>query len=137
MLEQQPDLQAAALHAGISTAELRRAMGRPNVRRYSLEQRQLALQTFILGSPAALAKIRDTSPNAMAQVAAIKCGEQLQAGALDVEAAAQRRAPGLSIVLIDRGGGQMVAYQPPTPPPMLDVTPVPEAAPVPSDAEAE
>jgi hypothetical protein len=40
----------------------------------------------------------------------------------------------LQIVVIQGDGSQRVAYQPP---PMLDVTPVPEVEPVPSDAEAE
>jgi hypothetical protein len=72
----------------------------------------------------------------MAVVASIKAGEQLRIGALEAEASAQKRSPGLSIVLIDRGGGHVVAYEPPQPMPLLDVAPVPEAQPaIPSDAE--
>jgi hypothetical protein len=109
-------------------------MGKAHVRRFSLEQRQLALEAFCLGSPAALAKVRDTSENGLAVVGAIKCGEQLRQGDLEASASAQRRAPGLSIVLIDKGGGQLVAYEPPPRPAMLDVTPAPEAEPaIPSE----
>jgi hypothetical protein len=134
LIEQQADLVAAAAHAGMKAYELRRQMGRPHVRRYSLEQRQIALEAFCLGSPAALTKVRDTSENGMAIVASIKAGEMLKVGAIEAEAAAQRRMPGLSIVLVQQGGGELVAYQPPAP--MLDVTtPTPE--PVPLDTEAE
>jgi hypothetical protein len=40
-----------------------------------------------------------------------------------LKASAKQRQPGLSIVLVQRDGGQLVAYEPPLPPPMLDVTP--------------
>jgi hypothetical protein len=133
MLETKADLQAAAAHVGITMRELRRSMGQPHVRRYSLEQRQVALENFCLGSPAALREIRDTSLNSMARVAAVKAGEQLRVGALEDQAASERRRPGLSIVLVQQDGGRLVAYEPPKP--MLDVTPAPEAEaePVPVD----
>jgi hypothetical protein len=41
---------SAAAHAGMATAELRRAMGRPHVRRFALAERELALEAFCLGS---------------------------------------------------------------------------------------
>jgi hypothetical protein len=130
LLEVKDDLRAAAEHAQISLPELRRYMGKPQVRRYSLEQRQLALERFCLGSPAALTKVRDTSENGMAVVASIKAGEMLRIGALEAEAASQRRAPGLSIVILPAlgsSGEPKVAYQPPQ---LLDVTPVPAAEPL-------
>jgi hypothetical protein len=140
MLEQKADLQAAALHAGITTHELRRYMGRPQVRRYALEQRQIALEAFCLGSPAALTKVVDESDNGMAVVAAVKAGEILRVGAVEAEAAAQRRAPGLSIVVLPplgSSGQPQVAFQA-SRPPMLDVSPKPEPVPaMPSDADAE
>jgi hypothetical protein len=46
------DLQAAALHAGLSVHELRRSLGQPEVRRYALAERQVAIERFVLGSPA-------------------------------------------------------------------------------------
>jgi hypothetical protein len=133
LLEVKDDLQAAALHAGISLPELRRYMGKPQVRRYSLEQRQIALERFCLGSPAALTRVRDGSENGMAVVASIKAGELLRVGAVQEDGAAQKRAPGLQIVILN-DGARHVAYQPPQ---MLDVTPsAPEAEPVPADNEA-
>jgi hypothetical protein len=141
MLEQKPDLQAAAAHPGMSTYELRREMGKPHVRRYALAERKFALDAFCLGSPAALAKVRDQSENGMAVVAAVKAGELLQQGALAAEATAQRRQPGLQIVIVADDGSKRVVCGPPEPPmPLLDVTPVPEAERVPaipSDADAE
>jgi hypothetical protein len=130
LIEQKADLQAAAAAAGLTMRELRRSMGQPHVRRYSLEQRQLALEAFCLGSPAALTEIRDAAENSIARVNAIKAGEQLRVGAIEEGVASERRRPGLSIVLVQQDGGRLVAYEPPKP--MLDVTPapVPEAEPV-------
>jgi hypothetical protein len=138
LIEQSADLQAAAAHAGIETYELRRQMGRPHVRRYALEQRQLALEAFCLGSPSALAKVRDESSNGMAVCQAVRTGEILRTGAIEEENRAQQRAPGLSIVLVQKDGGQLVAFEPPQQAPLLDVTPKPEAVPaIPADADAE
>jgi hypothetical protein len=136
MLQVKPDLVEAARHAGMPAHELRREMGKAHVRRYSLEQRQLALEAFCLGSSAALAKVRDESENGMAIVASVKAGEQLRIGAVEAEASAQKRAPGLSIVILQPATGERhVAYQPP---PLLDIVPVPEAVPATRpDAEAE
>jgi hypothetical protein len=75
LIDVNDDLQAAALHAGLSIHELRRSLGQPEVRRYALAERQVAIERFVLGSPAALARVRDTSENGMAVVAAVKAGE--------------------------------------------------------------
>jgi hypothetical protein len=107
MLEQKPDLQAAAAHAGMRTSELRREMGKARVRRYALAERQIALEAFCLGSPAALLKVRDESENGMAVVASIKAGEQLRTGALEEEGRAQKRAPGLQIVIVSTDGKEV------------------------------
>jgi hypothetical protein len=130
LLEVKDDLKAAAEHAQISLSELRRYMGKPQVRRYSLEQRQIALERFCLGSPAALTRVRDESENGIAVVNAVKAGELLRLGAVQEGATAERRAPGLQIVIVERDGSQHIAHQPP---PLLDVTPSPEAELVPSD----
>jgi hypothetical protein len=74
-------------------------------------------------------QVRDTSENCMAVVAAIKAGELLQQGAIQAEVTAQKRRPGLQIVIVERDGSHQIAYQPPQ---MLDVAPVREAEPVPS-----
>jgi hypothetical protein len=141
LIEQRNDLQAAAPHAGISMRELRRAMGQPQVRRYSLEQRQIELERFCLGSPMALARVRDNSENGIAVVNAVRAGEILRQGALQEEGAAQRRMPGLQIVLVQGDGTKQVVAGPP-PMPMTDVTPkpaAPEAVPAmpAADIEAE
>jgi hypothetical protein len=129
MLEVRPDLVEAATHAGMRASELRREMEKAHVRRFSLEQRQLALQNFILGSPKALTEIRDTSPNAMARVAAIKCGELLQQGALADEAASTRRSPDLTIVVYQPATGeQHIAHTPSMP--LIDAVPATEAEPL-------
>jgi sorbitol-specific phosphotransferase system component IIBC len=104
-------------------------MKKPHVVRYMRVERQTALETFVVGSPAALAKVRDESENGMAVVAAVKAGELLQQGALESEASVQKRAPGLQIVVIESNGSQRVAFQPEQRIPMLDVTvPAPEPA---------
>jgi hypothetical protein len=107
-------------------------MAKPHIRRYALAERQRALEVFCLGSPAALAKVRDQSDNGMAVVAAVKAGELLKDGAIQAETSTQKRVPGLTIVVYEPSGEQRVAHQPP-PMPLLDVTLAPEAEPVPSD----
>jgi hypothetical protein len=128
MLEQKPDLQAAAAHAGISTHELRQSLGKPHVRRYALAERQIALEAFCLGSPAAFAKAR--------HLGQWKCRRQCRARRRAAEGrchrgrgSAQKRQSGLQIVIVQRDGSSEIAY---APPPLLDVTPAPEAEPVPS-----
>jgi hypothetical protein len=70
----------------------------------------------------------------MAVVASVKATEQLRVGAIEAEAAAQKRAPGLQIVVIAPSGEKHIAHQPPQ---LLDVTPpAREAEPASSDAEA-
>jgi hypothetical protein len=98
----------------------------------ALAERQIALEAFCLGSPAALAKVRDESENGMAVVASIKAGEQLRTGALEEEGRAQKRQPGLQIVIVSSDGTKEVAHHQP---PLLDVTPAPEAEPVPTNLE--
>jgi hypothetical protein len=138
LIEERADIAAAAAHTQVATFELRRQLAKPHVRRYSLEQRQIALEAFCLGSPAALTKVRNDSSNGMAVVAAVKAGEMLKVGAIEAEAASQRRMPGLSIVLIQKDGGHLVAYEPPQRPPMLDIAPAPTPEPaIAPDAEAE
>jgi hypothetical protein len=134
LIEQKADLQAAAAAAGLSMRELRRYMSRPEVRRYSLEQRQLALEAFCLGSPAALTEIRDTSENSMARVNAIKAGEQLRIGAIADEAVAQKRTPGLQIVIVQPSGKQELVPMTPSVP-LIDTLPLPEPEPVSSVTE--
>jgi hypothetical protein len=135
MIDEKADIVEAALHAKMKPFELRRQLGRPHVRRFAYAQRQIAIEVFCAGSPAALTKVRDTSENGMAVVASIKAGEQLRVGAIEAEGAMQRRQPGLSIVILpaDTGGEPRVAFQAPRP--LVDVTPTPQ--PVPATPEEE
>jgi hypothetical protein len=143
MVDTKADILAAAAHAGMKHYELRRQLGKPHVRQYGFTQRQIAIEAFCLGSPAALSKVRDESENGMAVVAAVKAGEMLKIGAIEAEAAGQRRLPGLQIVIVEGNGSERVAFQPPQQmPPLLDVTPpehlLKEAEPaIAPDAEAE
>jgi hypothetical protein len=50
LVERQNDMRAAAEFAGLSVYELRRSLMAPHIRRYALEQRQVALEAFCLGS---------------------------------------------------------------------------------------
>jgi hypothetical protein len=72
----------------------------------------------------------------MAVVAAIKAGEQLRIGALEDEAASQRRRPGLQIVILQKDGSkELVPMSPPVP--LIDATPVPAPLPEPVTADTE
>ena len=140
MLEQRADMPAAAAFAGISTYELRRSLGRPNVLRYAREQKKAALEVLCLASPANLAEVLRGS-NEMAKVNAVKAAEALRLDAVELEQRAVQRAPGLQIVIIQNDGSRQVAYQPPTQTvPMIEVTPALPPPPEPAirpDADVE
>jgi hypothetical protein len=93
------------------------------------EEKRRAIELLCLSSPSVLAEVM-AGDNMMARTHAVRQAELLRVGALEDEARTEKRAPGLSIVLIDRGGGHLVAYEPPAPPPMLDVTPTVDVVPV-------
>jgi hypothetical protein len=133
LIEQKADLQLAAAHAGLTTAELRRAMGRPHVLRHARAERRAALEALCLSSPATFMEVL-RGQNEMAKGAAIKTAEALKEGAIELERRSAQRKPGLQIVIIQRDGSQELVPMSPSVP-MLDVTPVPEAEPVPSDLE--
>jgi uncharacterized protein YecA (UPF0149 family) len=134
LIEEKNDLKAAADHAGIHIHELRRSLGQGHIQRYARDQKRIAIEAFCLGSPAALAKVRDTSENGIAIVNAVKAGEMLRDGALHEEASSQKRIPGLQIVIVTDGKSE-IAY---APQPMIDIAPAPEAVPATRpDAEAE
>ena len=138
MLEQRADMQAAALAAGLSTYELRRYLGKPQVRQYALEAKKAALEALCLTGPGTLAEVLK-GENEMAKCKAVQIAESLRMDTIELEQRATQRAPGLQIVIVQRDGGQQVAYSPAA---MLEVevVPAPEAVPVPAtrpDAEAE
>jgi hypothetical protein len=134
LLNTKADLVAAAMHANLAPAELRRSLGKPHVLRYARAEKKAALEALCLTTPAALNEVL-RGENEMAKVAAIKTAEGLKEGAIELEQRGAQRQPGLTIVVYQPSdGSQRVAYQPPEPPPLLDVTPAPEAEPaIPSE----
>jgi hypothetical protein len=62
------DLVAAAKVGGVSAQRLRDDLQRPNVRAWMRQRRQAQLEQICLQNPSALARIRDSSLNATAQV---------------------------------------------------------------------
>ena len=138
MLEQKADMQAAALAAGLSTYELRRYLGKPQVRQFALEAKKAALEALCLTGPGTLAEVLK-GENEMAKCKAVQIAESLRMDTIELEQRATQRAPGLQIVIALRDGKHEVAYQPT--PAMLEVEVVPaEPVPVPAqrpDAEAE
>jgi hypothetical protein len=131
MLNTRSDLAEAATHAGLSTYELRRQLGKTHVLKYARAEKKAALEALCLTTPAALNEVL-RGENEMAKVAAIKTAEALKEGAVELEQRGAQRSPGLQIVIIERSGEQRVAYQPMPAVPMLDALSAPEAEPVPS-----
>jgi hypothetical protein len=127
LLEQKDDLQLAAAHSGLTVRELRRCLTQTQCRRFMMEERRRAIEVLCLSSPAVLAEVM-RGDNQMARTHAVRQAELLRVGAIEDEAAGQRRAPGLSIVLIQQDGGKLVAYDPPKQTPLLDAVPVLEPA---------
>lgn len=104
-------LPDACRKTGFHFASMRNALERPHVLRYLKEQKQVFRAAVSAQNISALAKIRDESGNAMAQLGAIKVLEQLdeehQAGT------AAKSLPGLQIVVVQAGAA----------PTTIDVTP--------------
>jgi hypothetical protein len=133
LLNTKADLVAAAMHAQLAPAELRRALGKPHVLRYARAEKKAALEALCLGSPSTLADIL-RGDNEMARVQAIKTAEALKEGAIELEHRTAQRKPGLQIVIVERDGSQRVPYEPL---PLLDVTAAPAVfVPVRDDPEA-
>jgi hypothetical protein len=132
-------LQSAAKLVGMPTFKLRFAMNQPHCLRWILQEKQARLEAASAGNIGALLSIRDSGDNQMARVHAAKTLETMLDATSERtgigRAAQQQRQPGLSIVLIDRGGGEIVAYKPPAP--LIEGTPVPdsEVVPMPTDPE--
>ena len=75
------DFVEAAKIAGIRPALMRSYLDRPMVRSYLLAERRTFRLTVCAGNERALRGVRDTTANAMAQVAAVRALEQLDAPA--------------------------------------------------------
>ena len=121
-------LQSAAAAAGLNAYKLREALNRPHVRRWVLDERRAQLDAINAGNPEALRRLRDTSENAMAAVGAIKTLEALKevVDPSPGRAGMIQHAPGL-VVQIIHSNGSTETIGPPTPAPMIDVTPEREA----------
>jgi hypothetical protein len=128
LLTERADLQAAALHAQLSTRELRRYLTLPQVVRYARAQ-MAALEALCLSSPANLADVL-RGDNQMARVHAVKTAETLRDSALDFEKRSVQRAPGLQIIVMPS------LQQQPTPM-QIDVVPASEGEPVPAAADID
>jgi hypothetical protein len=86
MLNTRSDLAEAATHAGLSTYELRRQLGKTHVLKYARAEKKAALEALCLTTPAALNEVL-RGENEMAKVAAIKTAEALKEGAVELEQA--------------------------------------------------
>jgi hypothetical protein len=102
------DLAAAAKEAGLSTYWLRRYMKRPEVIRYMREERQALIEEVCAGNPMALARVRDSSENGMAVVAAVRQAELLRQNVVDEAGGVEGRLPGLQIVIVQPGVGKVL-----------------------------
>jgi hypothetical protein len=123
LLVNPPDLVAAAKHAGLaSAARLREELKKPHVLRYARQEKQLALESFCLSTPAILRKIAEESANDMARLGAVKTAEALRVGSVEAIGGVVPPQPGL-VVVIEVPGQPDRILAPPMPAPMIDVTP--------------
>jgi hypothetical protein len=134
-------LQTTAEHVRLTVYKLRYLMTLPHVARWLLLEKQARLQACVPGNIDALVSIRDDRSNQQASVHAVKQLEAMldnvsERTGLGRAAQQNQRVPGLSIVLIQKDGGQLVAYEPPKPAPLIESTAIPEAVlPVPTDSD--
>ena len=122
-------LQAAAVAVGLGTRQLRGALATPHVKKWILEERRLLLESINASNPEALRRIRDTSDNAMAQVASIKTLEAMKE-VIDpsaVRAGTHVHSPGLVVQIINGAGEVTQTIGAPPPTPLIDVTPEQDA----------
>src|SRR5262245_28580122 len=126
-----PSLYDAAKTAGLRTYDLREALKSPHVRRYFDEERQAVIEAFAGANPAALAEIRDTSPNENAKVNAAKALEAMRETGREIArggSASEMLRPGLVIQI-----NQVTAA--PAERPAITITPQPEPEPEPERVE--
>jgi hypothetical protein len=93
------DLGLAAKAGGVTVARLRDDLGRPHVRAWMRQQRQLQLETICQQNPTALARIRDSSLNANAQVNSCRVLETMLADSTAETSRPARRDAGLVIII--------------------------------------
>jgi hypothetical protein len=93
------DLVQAAKAGGVTVQRLRDDLGRPHVRAFMRQQRQLQLETICQQNPSALARIRDSSPNANAAVNSCRTLESMLEASNAETSRPARREAGLVIVI--------------------------------------
>ncbi|SNB54213.1 hypothetical protein SAMN05414138_10216 [Rhodoplanes sp. JGI PP 4-B12] len=114
------DFIEAAKRAGVKPDVMRRYLDRAEVRALLRSERRAFREAICAGNEGALQRVRDKSANSMAQVAAVRALEQL-----DAEATARplnASSPGIVICIVPRGKyEQSNAPQPVT----IDAKPAP------------
>jgi hypothetical protein len=93
------DLVEAAKAGGVTVTRLRSDLSRPHVRAFMRQQRQAQLEQICLRNPAALAKIRDSSPNANASVNSCRVLESMLEASTAETSRPARREAGLVIII--------------------------------------
>jgi hypothetical protein len=93
------DLAEAARIGGVTVQRLRDDLGRPHVRAFMRQQRQLQLETICQQNPSALARIRDSSPNANAAVNSCRTLESMLEASTAETSRPARREAGLVIII--------------------------------------
>jgi hypothetical protein len=104
------DLAAAAAAAGMTTARLRKYLTIPHIHKYAWHRRREQLEALCLATPTSLRNVIETSPNAMARVAAVRQAEAIRREDL-IEAGQLTAAqlPGIQVVIMTPATGAIEA----------------------------
>jgi hypothetical protein len=106
----------AALQAGLTVRSMRLAMERPHVLRYLRDNREVFRVAACSSNILKLVELRDSSPNAMARVQAIKALEGIEDES--TRTAGRQTVPGLVVVI-------QQSTPPPTPQHIVEATALP------------
>jgi hypothetical protein len=93
------DLAEAARIGGVTVARLRDDLGRPHVRAWMRQQKQLQLEQICQQNASALARIRDSSTNANAAVNSCRTLEAMLEASNEETSRPVRREAGLVIII--------------------------------------
>jgi hypothetical protein len=95
------NLVEAAKSVGMRPNTLRRYLNRPAIVQYIRVERRAFRQSLLAGNDAALKRVRDTSPNAMAVIASVRQIETMEEADNDAQRGGQGRmqVPGIIVVL--------------------------------------
>lgn len=89
----------AARQCGVSGDQARKYLDRANVRQLLMAERRAWRAAISSGNEGALLRIRDRSPNAMAQLGAVRALEQLEDGDQARPGVGQAQVPGMTIII--------------------------------------